>query len=302
MDGKKNRVQILTLVLCLFLASLNLWQLRQISDLRGQLQSVETNLQMETRRLDERVQAVQRTAREADKLVQDWEYTAAVNKEQRVLDVTVDLTLKEWSVDTAVWVNWTSLLDGRTGSESLRGGKSGHLTGTLKLPVGGHREYTLEAVIQNGESQRLEDLGYLGDTAVLLPVQIAGCGGSSANYTREKDGSGTFDLSYYEVNLQGSKGSRAPEVKDAVFRLRRNGELAVEQTAKFGETIENYTCDPEEGLTAEAGMGDKFTLSFFCRDASGLGYEFDLEQWSVGEKEIAREHGPEDFWPRLTWD
>lgn len=302
MAGKKNWIQILTLILCLLLVGLNFWQLRQISDLRGQLRSVEANLQMETRRLDERVQAVQRAAQEADKLVQDWEYTAAVNKEQRVLDVTVDLSLKEWSVDTAVWVNWTSLPDGKTGSEPLRGGKSGHLTGTLKLPVGGRREYALEAVIQNGESQRLEDLGYLGDTAGLLPVQLAGCGGSSADYTREKDGSGTFGLSFYEVNLQGSKGSRDPEVKDAVFRLRRNGDIAVEQTAKFGETIENYTCDPEKGLTAEAGMGDEFTLSFFCRDASGLGYEFDLEQWSIGESGISREAGPEDFWPRLTWD
>ena len=135
-----------------------------------------------------------------------------------------------------------------------------------------------------------------------VPVQLAGCGGSSANYTREKDGGGIFDLSFYEVNLQGSKGSGAPEVKDAVFRLRRNGDVAVEQTAKYGETIENYTCDPEKGLIAEAGMGDEFTLSFFCRDTSGLGYEFDLEQWSIGESGIAREHGPEDFWPKLTWD
>lgn len=302
MDGKKNRIQVLTLVLCLGLLGLNLWQLLQILDLRNQLGSVESNLQTETRRLDERVQAVQRAAQDADAAVLDWEYTTAVNKEQRVLDVTVDLTLKEWNVDTAVWVNWTSLLDGKTGSEPLRGGKSGHFTGTLKLPVGGHREYALEAVVQNGESQRLEELGYLGDTATLLPVQLAGWGGSSADYTREKDGSGTFDLSFYEVNLQGAKGSRAPEVKDAVFRLRRNGDVAVEQTAKFGETIENYTCDPEKGLTAEASIGDEFTLSFFCRDISGLGYEFDLEQWSIGESGISREAGPEDFWPRLTWD
>lgn len=302
MDGKKNRIQVLTLVLCVALLGLNLWQLLQILDLRNQLGSVESNLQTEARRLDERVQAVQRAAQEADAAVLDWDYTSAVNKEQRVLDVTVDLTLKEWSVDTAVWVNWTSLLDGRTGSEPLRGGKSGHFTGTLKLPVGGHREYALEAVVQNGESQRLEELGYLGDTATLLPVQLAGWGGSSADYTREKDGSGTFDLSFYEVNLQGAKGSRAPEVKDAVFRLRRNGDVAVEQTAKFGETIENYTCDPEKGLTAEASIGDEFTLSFFCRDISGLGYEFDLEQWSIGESGISREAGPEDFWPRLTRD
>ena len=105
MEGKKRRIQVLTLVLCLLLVCLNLWQLRQISDLREDLRRTEANLQTETRRLDERIQVVQRAMREADAAVLDWEYTTAVNKEQRVLDVTVDLSLKEWSVETKVWVN-----------------------------------------------------------------------------------------------------------------------------------------------------------------------------------------------------
>lgn len=304
MEEKKPRnwKKIAAVAFCAVLLGLNLWQLRRISELEQAVWNVQNGVVDQVSQVSSQVSSLRYNMAHAEDQVLDWEYTTSVNKEQRVLDVTVDLSLKEWSVDTAVWVNWTSLPDGRTGSEPLRGGRSGHLTGTLKLPVGGRREYTLEAVIQNGESQRLEDLGYLGDTTTLLPVQLAGCGGSSADYTREKDGSGTFDLSFYEVNLQGSKGSRAPEVKDAVFRLRRNGDVAVEQIAKFGETIEHYTCDPEKGLTAEAGMGDEFTLSFFCRDASGLGYEFDLEQWSIGESGISREAGPEDFWPRLTWD
>lgn len=303
MEEKKKRdwAKLLTPALCVVLLGLNLWQLRRISELEQAVWNVQNGVVDQVSQVSSQVSSLRYNMAHAEDQVLDWEYATSVNKEQRVLDVTVDLTLKEWSVDTAVWVNWTSLPDGRTGSEPLRGG-SGHLTGTLKLPVGGRREYALEAVIQNGESQRLEDLGYLGDTTTLLPVQLAGCGGSSGDYTREKDGSGTFDLSFYEVNLQGSKGSRAPEVKDAVFRLRRNGDVAVEQAAKFGETIEHYTCDPEKGLTAEASMGDEFTLSFFCRDASGLGYEFDLEQWSIGESGISREAGPEDFWPRLTWD
>ena len=49
---RKNRTQIWTLVLCVVLLGMNFWQLGRISDLRNRLGSVETNLQMETRRLD----------------------------------------------------------------------------------------------------------------------------------------------------------------------------------------------------------------------------------------------------------
>ena len=38
MDERRSRIQILTLVLCLLLVSLNFWQLHRFSDLRGELQ------------------------------------------------------------------------------------------------------------------------------------------------------------------------------------------------------------------------------------------------------------------------
>ena len=299
MDGKKDRIQVLTLVLCLLLVSLNLWQLRQISDLRGQLGSVETNLQMETRRLDERLVNVQRAAQEADAAVLNWEYTTAVNKEQRVLDVTVDLSLKEWSVDTAVLVNWTSLPDGRTGSELLHGGRSGHLTGTLKLPAGGRREYALEAVIQNGESQRLEDLGYLGDIAGLLPVQCYSYGVGGPTLSRYASRPDLLTISDCDVNLEGCKGEPLPDLSNQVFRLRRNGEIAEETTAMYGETIGQYTC---EEMPIEVQPGDEMELTFFCRDESGLGYEFFLRRWSIGENGVEEQALPEESWPKLTWD
>ena len=78
MDERRSRIQILTLVLRLLLLVLNLWQLHRLSDLRGELRSVETNLQMEARRLDERIQTVQRAVQEGDKLIQDWELRSVV--------------------------------------------------------------------------------------------------------------------------------------------------------------------------------------------------------------------------------
>lgn len=297
-EKRRDWKKIAAVAFCAVLLGLNLWQLRQISDLRGQLQSVETNLQMETRRLDERVQAVQRAAQEAYAEVLDWEYTTAVNKEQRVLDVTVDLSLKEWSVDTSVWVNWTSLPDGRTGSEPLRGG-SGHFTGTLKLPVGGRREYTLEAVVQNGESQRLEDLGYLGDTTTLLPVQCYSYGVGGPTLSRYASRPDLLTISDCDVNLEGCKGEPLPDLSNQVFRLRRNGEIAEETTAMYGETISQYTC---EEMSIEIQPGDEMELTFFCRDNSGLGYEFSLRSWTVNESGVGEQASPEESWPKLTWD
>lgn len=299
-ERKKRDWGKIAALLCALLLVVNLWQGQRLENLERQISEARRKLSAEIGGLESSFYA---QAQEADKLVWNWEYIPSLNMEKRRLDVEVSAVLKEWREDTAVELFWFAENGGGEGdSISLSGGGTGTFTGTLELPLDNpSMEISLYAVIQNGGNQRRESLGYLGDTTSLLPVQLAGYGVSSADYTREKDESGTFDLYFCEVNLQGSKGSRTPEVKDAVFRLWRNGDVAEEQTAKFGETIENYTCDPEKGLTTEAGIGDTFTLTFFCRDISGLGYEFTLEQWLISEGGIEQE-GTEKIWPKLTWD
>lgn len=302
MEGKKKTdwMKFLTLALCVLLLIVNFWQGKRLEHLESRISEAQMNIMADIRSVESTVYS---QLQEMDRLVQSWNYTPSVNMEKRCLDLEVSAVLKEWREDTAVELFWFAENGGGEGdSLLLSGGGTGAFTGTLELPLDNpSMEISLYAVIQNGGNQRRESLGYLGDTTSLLPVQLAGYGVSSADYTREKDESGTFDLYFCEVNLQGSKGSRAPEVKDAVFRLWRNGDVAEEQTAKFGETIENYTCDPEKGLTTEAGIGDTFTLTFFCRDISGLGYEFTLEQWLISEGGMEQE-GTEKICPKLTWD
>ena len=155
MDEKKNWIQGFTLVLCLFLLVLNLWQLRQISDLRRQLQSTETNLQMETRRLDERVQAVQRAAQEADKLVQDWELQSVdVDPASRCLRAEVSLGLKEWREDTQVYLTVTQGTETRN---ALLTGNGGRYSGVVEIPVDS-REIRMLARISAEGLQKEEDL------------------------------------------------------------------------------------------------------------------------------------------------
>ena len=265
MDGKKNRMQVLTLVLCVALLGLNLWQLRQISDLRGQLGSVETNLQMETRRLDERVQAEQRTVTEADKLVQDWELHAVdVDPASRCLRAEVSLRLKEWREDTQVRL---TAVQGTNTRQAAMTGEAGQYSGTVEIPV-------------NSQGVRL-------------------LAGVSAGGLRNADKTGTLTVSLCEAELEGFEGTGLPQLFGQVFRLRRNGDVAAEKTAMYGETIGQYTC---EELSASASIGDEFILTFFCRDESGLGYEFFLNGWSIDDNGLGERLAPEADWPKVTWD
>ena len=296
MDGKKNRTQALTLALCAVLLGLNLWQLRQVSDLRGQLLSVETNLQMETRRLDERVQAVQRAAQEADKLVRDWEVRSVkVDRDSRSLRAEVSLRLKEWREDTQVQLTVIQGLDTR---EAAMTGGGGQYTGAVEIPVNSQEVRLLAQVSAEG-LQKEEELFGWDSASMLLPVQCYGWGTGGPGYTKVTNRNGTLAVVSCEAELMGYEKRALPQLSEQEFRLRRNGDVAAEKTAMYGETIGQYTC---EELTAEARAGDRFFLTFFCRDESGLGYEFFLNGWEIDESGIKDAVPPGEGWPRLTWD
>ena len=296
MDEKKNWIQGFTLVLCLFLLVLNLWQLRQISDLRRQLQSTETNLQMETRRLDERVQAVQRAAQEADKLVQDWELQSVdVDPASRCLRAEVSLGLKEWREDTQVYLTVTQGTETRN---ALLTGNGGRYSGVVEIPVDS-REIRMLARISAEGLQKEEDLSGWDSASMLLPVQCYGWGVGGPNYARNPDKTGALTVTHCEAELMGYEKRALPQLSEQVFRLRRNGEIAAEKTAMYGETINQYTC---EEVSSEAQIGDELILTFFCRDESGLGYEFFLDCWAIDDNGIGARYAPEVDWPKLTWD
>ena len=302
-ENKKRDWGKIAAVLCAVLLVLNLWQLRQISDLRGELRSVETNLQMETRRLDERVVAVQQAVRDADKLVQSWKIVSAKpDRASRSLRVEVSLSLKEWREDTAAELLWIG--DGGTageGSAPLSGDGKGTFTGVLEIPLDrGRLEFGLNLTTWDNGLQRWENLDVVYGSDELLPVQCYGWGAGGPDYTRDKDKNGTLTVSGCESELTGFEGrANLPQLSGQVFRLRRNGDVAAEKTAMYGETINQYTC---EELSAEAGIGDEFILTFFCRDESGLGYEFSLDEWTIDEGGVSGRIDSDVDWPRLTWD
>ena len=296
---RRDWVKLLTLALCVALLGLNLWQLRRISDLRNRLGSVETNLQMETRRLDERVQAVQRAVESADALVQDWEmYSVEVNPVFRSLRVEIAVRLKEWREDTQVHLAVVQGADTRY--PALTGG-AGQYFGAVEISVN-NQEVRLLARISAEGLQKEEDLFTWESASMLLPVQCNGWGIGGPDYTRDADKNGLLTVDSCEVELTGVGGrTDLPPLSGEVFRLRRNEDIAEEKAAAHGDGIDRYTC---RELTAAAQIGDRMTLTFFCRDESGLGYEFFLNAWEIDENGIQNAGGPAPGadWPRLTWN
>lgn len=105
-------------------------------------------------------------------------------------------------------------------------------------------------------------------------------------------------ISNFHTSVYG-KLEKVPKTTDHAFRLPRSGELVEELAAMSKDAKGGYFAVGE--LTAECQKGDVLTWAFFCRDESGVGYEFFLKEWTVEADGLARNaEGTE--WPKLTWD
>lgn len=321
MDGKRDWMRGLTLALCVVLLLLSFGQWRRISDLEQDIWNAQNSIMDNVSHLEDQVASLYSDLENADNLVLDWSYTPALNREKMGLDVEVTVKLKEWTEDTALELLWTSL--GSTDSKgvlSMVCDGAGSFIGKLEIPLDGSRIISLDAVIQNGDTWWQERLGDLRDTAMLLPVQCSESYGiSGPEYEQSKDGGGVFTISNFHTGVYGYF-EKAPKITGQAFHLLRNGELVAELAAESGDAQSNYFSNGEpspepaakpEGaqgdyfgngkLTTECQKGDVLTWTFFCRDESGVGYEFFLKEWSIGEDGLERNaQGAE--WPKLTWD
>ncbi len=319
MEGKRDWMRGPTLALCVVLLLLSLGQRRRISDLEQDVWNAQNSIMDNVSSLEAQVAALRSDLESADHLVLDWSCTPALNRERRGLDVEVTVKLKEWTEDTALELLWTSR--GSTdskGSLPMAYDGTGSFTGKLEIPLDGSRIVSLDAAIQNGDTRRQESLGDLRDTAMLLPVQCDSYGISGPEYEQSKDGGGVFTISNFHTGVYGYF-EKVPRTTDNTFRLLRNGKLAAELAAEPGGEESNYAdgelsaepaarSDQAQGdyvgngeLTAECRTGDVLTWTFFCRDESGVGYEFFLKEWTVGEDGLAQ-NAPGMEWPKLTWD
>lgn len=292
MDGKRKRVQVLTLVLCLLLLIVNLWQGKQLERLERRINETQMNIMADIRSMESTVYS---QLQEADKLVQNWKIVSAEpDRASRSLRVEVSLSLKEWREDSAAELLWYDENDGGGGgSVSLSGDGAGTFAGRLELPLNGAgTDIGLGLVTRDGGVRRREELGLLGSVSELLPVRCDfQAGRTQAEYMKDA-------FTVYECGAELYTNSL--ETEGHVFRLRRNGDVAAEQAAEPGDRLDSYFCGR---LSSAVRPGDEMALTFFCRDENGLGYEFLLQSWvAVEERDVAPGSPEWTSWPRLTWD
>ena len=294
-ERKKRDWGTIAAVLCVLLLAVNLWQGKRLESLKRRISEVQQNLSAEIKGLESSLYV---QAQEADKLVQNWNYTSSVNMEKRCLDLTVSIVLKAWREDTAAEVLWIG--DGNSdgeGSAPLAGDGKGTFTGVLEIPLNrGLLEFALVLVTRDGGDVRRENLDGIYDTGELLPVQCTYQGGrTQAEYLK-----GVFTAYECSAELYTKAYPGGIETESQVFRLRRNDEIAAEQAAEPGDASNSYFCGK---LTSEAQPGDRMTLTFFCRDENGLGYEFLLQNWvAAAERDVANSGSEWEDWLKLTWD
>lgn len=293
MDGKKWNW---TLILCVVLLGVNLWQGKRLSELERDIWNAQNSVMNNISRMDQRLSSLYAELESADDLVRDWEYHTSVDMEKRRLNADITVNLKEWNEDTAVDVVWENLYgESLEGTVRLTGTPAGSFRGTLGLPgLERLNEISVAAVITNGGTQRRENLGSLGDVAGLLPLQCSGWGLGGPMYSAKE---GTFTVSGCEAELYG-QSQKVPVIKDPIFRLARNGETVAEQAAEQEDRLDSYTCGE---LSAGCRPGDKLCLTFLCKDENGLSYEFYLYGWTVDENGFRDEYASYGEYPKLTW-
>lgn len=285
-----------TLTLCVVLLGLNLWQGKRLSELERDIWNAQNSVMNNISGMDRRLSSLYAELESADDLVEDWNYESAVNMERRGLDIKVSLVLKEWQGDTAVELLCGDLnAPGGEKAVPLSGNGAGTFTGTVELPLSGeYTEYTADAVITSGDTQRRESLGWLGDLESLLPLRCNARGLGGYSYRN-----GVFTLSNCSVYLDTQSEKIPEEITDTVFCLSRNGETMEAQTAKQGDRMGTYEYNEE--LSAECRAGDELILTFSCRDGYGLDYKFFVQAWTVEENGIARS-APIVKYPVVTWN
>ncbi len=300
---KKNRMQLLSLLMSVILLVLLIWQSWAVADLRRSLRNAEDQIYDLENEVQEISSDVARAVEEAANPIQDWEvHPSGINQEQKQLLADAILKLKSWPEDTVVYLETVVGPDKHV--TAMQVDDLGSCSGTMMFPVNEQYEVRLAAVVTGGGESRRVDLGGWTDISMLLPLQLCGSSVGGPTY-QEGVLSSDFDLS-----LRNESGV---EVLDPVFRIYRNGTLEHEAEAELSESASVGDRDltyvpalPDQTLGVECVPGDRIEVRFSCTDGYGLGYDFPYLSWTIPEDgskpEGGRFEGNESLpGPELTW-
>lgn len=279
MSRERNRGQNLTLALCVLLLALNLWQGRQLRNLRRYAWSAGDSAADRTDSLAEQTPPREypgqpETAGEGAAFA--WAECARIDPALRTM--TLCIRVERPGAGDPYFVNVRHGADGRSDSVSLHRLPDGALGGELTLPL--ELDGEVELVQSNGGV-----LFHRESLAALLPIQMSACPdlliAEGKAYLRE-----------CRIELTDPQGGWA-EVAEAEYRVNWNGEPVISGVCGPGSRgpmeLESWTLPFAEGDTLEYHV--------LCTDRCGLRYDFTLCKRPAGESE----DGPERCWPAILW-
>lgn len=277
---KENGLQVLTLVLCVLLLGLVLRQQSTIDALRSDLESKlnQTEQRLENA-MDQASRQVAREIEEAGQIVEDYTFVpTGIDVEKRALLAEVTVTLKQWRADSA------PVLSGTLGGEPLeipmtaKGG--GVFAAPLAVPTEDWDELLLTLTVDQGGTLTRQDLGGWGELDMLLPLRASGSSWSGPDY---RDG-----RMECEIDVVLEKAGET-EILDPTFRVYCNETLAQEVEGEISKDLTDSDSRasvyapalPDQTLQTPCSPGDAMSVTFFCRDSYGLGYEFPVMNWTA---------------------
>lgn len=282
---KKNWMQIVTLCLCGILMAVTLVQGKQLNEIQRQMDDRMDNLRDSVEREIRNISNdIERELEEADKVVAEYVLEPqGIDKENRSLQVTASVALKEWYDDTEIVL--LAKVGGHELSLPMESDRNGSYASQISLPLEGNNEVFLDALVTGGGLTKKETLGGWGDISMLLPLQNSGGGWGGPEY---RDG---VMSSQFHITIRGENGTPAP-VQNPQFLTFKNGELvqtqeAIEDPYSGASDGRCYTVDTENyEWSVQCDIGDVIEVRFRCEDEFGLGYDFLFQTW-VAEGETA---------------
>ena len=270
---------------------LNVVLLLGIGYLNGEIKSVRAAVHNDIQALEQvidnevsgEIAQIRREMEEAQRLHKSYDlHPTGMDSVSRALLADFSLELKEWQADTAV----TLLLERGNGNATqeipLSRVRNGVFSAPVVLSVEDSSEIRLSAAISSGGVTTREELGGWGDISMLLPLQMTSWGGGMPQFR-----DGKLELPDQSAGVEDM--DHAPEkALEPEFYVYLNGQrirtLPGVEEADYG--VYQYRCEPVT-LEEAVNIGDKISVSFACRDAYGLHYEFPLYDWVAEEMDGA---------------
>ena len=292
------------LALCAVLLAAVLRQNQKFDALNAEVSSLTAALEQQEQAasdLREQVEELQRTAHTGPALA-DWSVTpVSVDPARRELTVRISVTTAEGrsirvdraiahrpDVDPAENQQWP-------GAYSFDELTDGTVCGELTLPYAEESSVAFTVVYYEDRERHAQEIARYDSMDELLPVRLAENWGEMGY---NMSGDGRLYLVHRSVTLADGAA-----VEEPVFRLLKNGAVAVEAPAEPMEEPGMYSGYPHlesfGGLPCAAG--DRVELRFACTDRFGLRYEFPLHTWDILSAWETAERWPESGGVTVTW-